>query len=419
MAFYTNTVATKIIDPQFNKSMNRSEFRIKDMGLYGSNMRIMNLGVIVSAPSLAADRAYNKLAGCYGTIENIYLYDGKVVLDQVLDYKDYGAFVQYNNSNNKNCDTIKMLSKSGLGFVYDSDAFNVAGQLTVPRVKEFNPANGGHFPGISDETTPTGYLDLRSVFPLLKQLDFIHTKLFPNLRVVIEYKMTNILTTNSNAGAVVGTTMPILVVDQFMNEKLANEWLNSFKQVVWNAIELETVQVPSQLAVAVAGEQKIKFRLNGFANKTVGNILLQKKPTTSVSTLYGTLGSETMLDERVQVYVNNSAIIPNDGVQNPNHRLALLTQTFGNCNAHACSANLCMYKADTQINQWDDRVGSTDYFGIAIGKKVSELDVEFSRTVGPIADTSAQYLQALSLNVFGSVVKAIIKVKDSYQVLYL
>ena len=412
MAFYTNTVATKIIDPQFNQSKYRSEFRIQEEGLYASNMRVLNLGLLASEASFTANRFYNKLAGVHGVVKNIYLYDGKVILDQVIDYKDYGAFKEFNNSNNANCDVAKMLSKTGLGFVYDNIAFNPAGVLPTPQIKEFNTANGGHIPNTSTDNSPAGYLDLRSVFPLLKQLDFLHTGLFKNLRVVIEYDVSEALTTNSLNGGVDSTTMPILVVDQFVNPQFVDKWLSDFKSVVWNAIELETVQAPT-----ITSKTTTKYRLNGFCNKTLQSLLMQKKGSSSVSTLYNSLGSETMFGEEIQVYVNGSSILPESGVKSANYRLALLNDTFGNCNTHPCAANLSMYGASNSIDNAANRVGHLDYFGVEINKKIGSLDIEFTRDV--VAGLSDQYKQALTLNFFGTVAKAIVKTKDGYQVMYL
>jgi hypothetical protein len=413
MAFYTNSVVTKIIDPQFHQSKYRDEYRIVEDGLYStSNMRICNLGVVSSAAAYGANRAYNKLTGVHGDVKNIYLYDGKIVLDQVQDYKDYGAFKEYNNGNNSNCDIVKMLSKTGLGFVYDSAGYTPSGALPPPKIKEYNPSNGGHIPSDTVSTSPAGYLDLRAVFPLLKQLDFLHTGLFKNLRVVIEYDVSEALTTVSTTGSVDSTLIPVLVIDQIMNDKIAAQWLSDFKAVQWNAVELETVQAP-----AITAKSTMKYHLNGFSNKTLQNLLLQKKGSTSVSQLYNSQGSETLFGEEIQVYVDGSALLPESGVKRPNHRLALLTSTFGNCNAHPCSANLCMYGADASFDDYLNRVGHTDYFGIAINKKVGTLDVDFTRDVATGLDAS--YKQALTLNFFGTVSKAIVKAGNSYQVVYL
>jgi hypothetical protein len=412
MAFYNASVTTKIIDPQFHQSLYRDEMRIQEEGLYGTNMRILNLGVLANGDSFTANRTFNKLTGSHGVIQNIYLYDGKVVLDSVYDYKDFGAFQKYNNNNNANSDIQKVLSRNGLGFVYDSDAFNPAGALTLPKIKEFNSQNGGHFVHTSNESSPTGFLNLRDVFPLLQRLDFLHTGLFKNLRVVIEYNKADALTYNAS-GDVTATNIPILVVDQYVDAQMANKWLASFKSVVWDAVELETVQLPAM----GTSSQSSKYRLNNFGGKTLQKLLLQKKATTVSSALYNLEGSETMFGESIQVFVDNSAVLPDSGIVSPNQRLALLTDTFSECNAHPSSANLSMYNASTSIDDYENRVGHLDYFGMTIGKKIGSLDVTFGREY--VTDLSAVYKQALILNFFGFVTKAIVASKGSYQVIYV
>lgn len=411
MAFYTNSVATRLIDPQFHQSKRRDEFRITEEGLWGSNLRIHNLGVLVDGASFTAGRTYNKLTGSHGVINNMYLYDGNEVLDKVVDFKDFGGFVEYNNSNSVNSDLNKVVSRTGLGFVYDADVVSPAGVLTLPTIKEFNASNGGHILNTSPTNSPSGYLDLRLVFPLLQQLQFLHTGLFKNLRVVIEYALNDALTANVN-GNITDTLRPVLAIDQFLDEKFAAKWLGEFKQVVWNAIELESVQAP-----AITAKTTNSYNLKGFSNKTLQSLLLQKKGSATVSSFYNSNGSETQFGEEIQVSVDGSELLPDGGVKHANHRLALLNDTFGNCNAHPCSANLSMYGASTSIANYADRVGHLDYFGMKIGKKVGTLEVKFTRDVANAPANN--YAQALTLNFFGFVSKAILKTKDGYQIIYV
>jgi hypothetical protein len=428
MSFYNQSIATQIIDPVFNSSKYRTEFRIVKDGLYLSNMRIHNLGLTTSTLGVADEVAYNYLTGIHGGIQNIYLYDGKVILDQVLNYGDRSAFTEYNKTNQANSDIYKFTSKTGLGFVLNREP-----QLDVQPtqqnkalVTEFYP-NSTKDLGDTQEATALGFLNLREVFPMLKNVEFLHTAIFKNLRVVIEYKQ------NSNAvaydGALsssfAGTSQPILVVDQVMNESVAQKVLSEFKPIVWSAQELEQVFVP---ASSTAGLQQIKFRLNGFSNKTLTSLLIQKKGTTNISNLYKTFASESVVDEVMQILVDGANILPQNGVDRPMWRLSLLSDSFGNCNSHTSSSSLTTYlpanviantvKNTETVANWNDRAGRTDYFGCIINKPINTLDIQYTRTID--LGSNGRYRQALFLNVFGNVVKQITPAgKNGYTVSYV
>ena len=417
MSFYTSAISTQIIDAQFDQSKFRSEFRIVKDGLYSTAMRILNIGLLANTASAESGGRYNLLTGAHGVIRNIYLYDGRQVLDQVINYADKCAFNSYNHTNNENRDLYKALSKHGMGFVFDKQPV-ASSELPLPinptLIKEDFP-NQSHTPKESPQESALGFINLREVFPLLKQLPLVSTKLFPNLRVVVEYAVAESLVLN-DAGAITGTALPILVVDQVMNDALEASTLSSFKNVVWTATEVESVTVAP--VPAGAGVQSTKVRLNGFSNKTLMNMLVQKKGTTSVSSLYKSHGSITGYGEAIQVAVNGSNLFPLEGIISPNQRLALLHDTYGACDAHPGSANLAIYNSGDFIDFASARVGQTDYFGCVVGKPITSLELQYSREYNTVGIDS-RYTQGLTLNIFGSVLKSIVKTPKGYSVLYI
>lgn len=56
MSYYTSAIETQIVDPQFNQSKYRSEFRITEDGLYTNSMRVLNLGVLATSESFEEAR---------------------------------------------------------------------------------------------------------------------------------------------------------------------------------------------------------------------------------------------------------------------------------------------------------------------------------------------------------------------------
>jgi hypothetical protein len=115
-------------------------------------------------------------------------------------------------------------------------------------------------------------------------------------------------------------------------------------------------------------------------------------------------------------------------------RLALLTDSFGNCNAHTGSSSLTPYipgdivagitkviDGDTfPYATFNDRCGRLDYFGCIINKPINYLDIVYSRKI-TADDMDARYKQALFLNVFGNVIKSIVPTsngKSPYTIQY-
>lgn len=431
MTFYTQSITTEIIDPVFHQSNYRDEFRIVKDGLYLTNMRIHNLGLIGSANAYDNEAAYNYLAGSHGAISNIYLYDGKQILDQVINYNIKGAFNEYNKTNTTNQDIAKFGSKTGMGFVCNREP-QLQNDPKIDQKKalvtEFYP-NSARELGLTQETSPLGFLNLQAVFPLLKALQFIHTGIFKNLRVVIEYKKgINAMSGPSSENTFSGTALPILVVDAVNDSELAKKVLSEFKPVQWSAQEMEQVYLAPS---AINGTQSGKFRLNAFSGKTVNSLLIQKSATTSVSRLYKALCSEAVVDESVQIVVNGANLFP-QAIDRPMMRLDLLTQTLGNCNSHTSSCGLSTYFPENVVSgvtkvidmipieyaTADDRVGRLDYFACVVNKQINSLDLVYSRTVG--ATIAPRYKQGLYINVFGNVVKTILPSKNGgYAVQYV
>jgi len=434
MSYYTSNIKSWVISPVFDKSQIRSEFRLASNALFTSGLRLLNIGVIESIPTNGGPVRYNYLAGNGSHIKNMYLMDGKVVLDQVLNFQALEAFKRYNKPNSVNCDVNKIIHQNGLGFVYDRQVETPAippvpanPNATPPTpaipgvpavsydamIKEFYP-NAPNAPTQSESTTPKGYLNLNEVFPILKSLLFLDTNLFSNLTVVIEYINTNVLTEQTNA-VVNGTTQPILVADEVMDPVFAQKVAKEFKGVSWNTMELETVQLSAGTAGTV---QNLNWKLLGFNNKTLNRLLVQKAGFNglNVSELYGALGSEAMINEKFQVIVNGSNLLPNDGITGPNMALDLLTSTFGNLNSIPCSNDAGFYKANVLVENTVARLGHLSYYGVVVGSKIQNLQVSYSRTMR--TNGATQYGQPLQFNFFGEVSKSLVPTKDGYLINY-
>jgi hypothetical protein len=405
MTFYTSAVKTWTIDPVFNVSKVRSEFRLDTDKLYSSGLRLLNVGLVVDERS----SRYNFMVGAQ-PIRRIVLYDGKTVLDSV-DFHNLEGFRRYNKTNSNNCDTEKALKKHGLGFTFWRNNSDEPGPFNIS-VNEFDSFSD-NAPTDKELDTPKAFINLREVFPMLKALSYVHTGIFKDVRIVIDYLMTDAIA-DDGSSLVLGTTLPVLVCDEILDPKLASSVASSFNGVSWNAIESETVLVPASDPAETSVQSK-KLRLTGFTNKTLNRLFIQKQPFIP-NTFYGTACSVAMIGESFRFLVNGSDLL-SDKLDKPNMILGLLNDTWGTCNTHTCANNLSIYNAVNFIDGYTDRVGSLSYVGLTVAQKINDFQVEYTRETP--TGTTEVYLQGIYLNFFGEVAKSLVITKTGYSINYL
>jgi len=431
MSLYTDAVKTHVIDPVRDITGRRTEFRLSncDEAVYLSNMRLMNLGVITDI-----NGSYNSLTGCYGIIQQITLFDGSTLLDQVLSAQSLLGFKLYNRSNDKARDQSRYLAKNGLGFTFTNIDYGDVGNINneARSIDYYTPAEAKTGTGTTVFDTNKGWLSLREIFPLLSELNYVPTGLFKNLRVVVQYDLTSDQVTPGGTVTVtvLAQTEPLLVVDQLVDPVLSASITSSFTNVNYRSIEHDRAVVNSITPTAANPnpEQVSNFTVNGFDNKTVNRIVIVNTPKSTVSQFTGTHHSVSQLNQKLQVRVNGANKIPRsgDGWNRPNQRLARLTDTWGECVTTPGSNDLNVNNSSNIASELtNDLIGNMDYTGIVIGEKVNELQLSYTRTgqfntaVAP-ADQNTQSLnESIELNIYGEVEKSLTVKGDRYNVSYV
>jgi len=407
MTFYTSNVKTWTIDPVFNVSKVRSEFRLDPDKLYTGAIRLLNVGLVVNAKSAR----YNLLVGGQ-PIRRITLYDGKTMLDAV-DFHNLEAFKRYNRTNSSNCDEHKVLKKHGLGFTFWRN--NPDGLVPEKiEIHEFD-SKSDNIPTTDETDTPKTFINLRDVLPMLKATQYIHTGIFKDVRLVIDYTVNDSIASRTGTSTPTGTTLPLLVADEILDPKFAQQVMMDFKSLVWNCIESETVLLPQNIGTNDSSTQLVKFKLNGFSNKTLSRLLIQKQPFTA-NGLYGTACSIAMIGESIRFLVNGSDLL-SDKLDRHNMMLGMLNDTWGTCNTHTSAADLSIYDSSALIDGSIDRVGSLGYIGVTVSAKINDFQVEYSRETPD--GCSPQYSQGIYLNFFGEVAKQLVVTKTGYAIRYL
>jgi len=113
MAFYTSGLKTVLIDPIFDRTNFRSEFRLHPDTVYLPQFRLLNIGVTTDTD----DKEYNSLTGTYGLIRSIELLDGNQLIDKVEQSALWSGFKNYKKDNNYSMSMNSPLSANNMGSI--------------------------------------------------------------------------------------------------------------------------------------------------------------------------------------------------------------------------------------------------------------------------------------------------------------
>ena len=450
MSIYTSQIKTHIIDPVYNAGNFRAEYRLEPDTVYLSNMRIVGLGAV----GTGGTTPYSSLVGANGVIRQISLYDDNQLLDQLLEVPHFLSFKNLNNSNQDNMDLNQNLNKNELGNIWSglNDVTGVGQQIFGSILANSRGVCDVAQPNAPANATATGWLDLKRVFPLLRNLTSIPTTFFKNLKVVVEYNTDPELYISNTQRAPYTTTEAQLIADEVVGD-MGKQKLGGFQGVSYTSIEHDRVNIPrvgqgnNQPLVANTVDvatQSQTLHINGFNNKTVGRMLIQKAPTEPTSYLngtqlfrYGKTGSKAFNKEALQVRVNGSSIIAGKGIVGANQRLGMLNDVWGNLSLTPFSNGEAYLSSDADnrnnfINDGNPSISNLDYYGININNKVEDLQIDFERqaiylyTSSPVNagnDNTATNIsdnnQAINLNIFCEVYKQIVPSAGGYNVVYV
>ena len=410
MSLYSGgEIKTIILDPVNHINNNRSEFRLDTHDTYTNDLRLTNIGVVESV----AGNKYGLLADSYGILKHIYLMDGQTVLSSTKNANLWLGWKNLSKSNANNDSVSSIVTNSDLGFTVS--------QLGVVGAKRTDV-----FTTIADNT---GWLDLKSVLPMLGAVSSLHTKLMPNLKIVIEYDDTKQHIARSIAHNFT-THRPTLCADVIQNEGVKNNLMaNMPSNVVWTEIENDELIVN---AVGVSGTtvkltQSSSHKVNAFDNKTLNRILIAKQNSASANNItggtnvkgFGGMGSLAMDRFKINYVVNGSNLLTGKGVEGENQRLALLCDTWGNVNIAPNSHILGGQGDDNLYQDGANRKAQLSYDGVFVGERINDLKLEIERTGVHNAGGQVQQNNQLRLNIWGEVSKSLNIKNGKYDVSYL
>lgn len=405
--FYNN-LKTHVLEPNSHSSK-RTEFkvRLQDV-LLTTDWRLLDVGMqLLREPTEQEFNLPNQVLGNMAPIKNIYLYDSNVELSKMTQFKDLVAFMNRNRSNDANIN-LKNLDGVSLGFTARTD-INTSLQST-----DLFFANSNNNLTTDDSTTPKAHLSLKTYLPLLKLLTFVHTSIFKDLRLVVEYDYKDI-TVGSDIPS--QSTRPKLVFEEVMNDQVANTFLTDFfkNPIVWNEIENERFILPSTTPTANVQTQRVNLRSTGFLNKTLGRVLIQKRAKGVDNLLFRKQYSLRLFNEVLQMRVNGADLLADDGIKSSQQNMGMLCDSWGSFNLTELQNLIGLLDESVTVGAISN---TGNYTGFNVGKKISDLQLNISRDFKNTYDERLN--DQIEVILFGEVLKTIISDKFvGYQVVYL
>ena len=410
---------TLYIDPSYNSSKFRSEFRIPESnGVYKNDMRLLNIGL---KKTNIGNTSYNMLCGAYGIIDSIQLYSGSQLLDQLQVFSNYVALKNLLNSNNENQSIKRPLSRNKLGYVANGlDDIDVSTGAVTFGVKQtnnvpdrFNTVYGSDASS-QLQATNGSWLDLRECMGFLRGTPYVPMNVYPDFRVVVNYKNSNLLNIVKDTSATLETLEPLLVCEYETNPEIADSLMRTYQGHTFDCVEHDQVQlVASTPAQNTIVEQQQTYLIKGFNDKYISRVALVNTPTVSATWMSMTdnypvanQGSVSQLDWSYQVRMNGSNMFATTLYKGKMRRLGQMSDAWGSMNV-AFGQNICetagggskIFNAVIQ-----NTVGAVDYTGFKIDDVVKEFKLTVQRdAVGPDATPANNQIlrQPLNLNLYG------------------
>ena len=415
-AYFDGSVRTQYLDPVSFVPNGRCAFELDgDKMAYLSNMRLLDLGVTAGVA-----HSYSKGLGTLALIKNIRLMDARTELSALRNPAQYLFFKNANRSNAINKSNDSYFKRNALG--YEINSIN-------------NKLQHIYSSGLADtaeETTAKGYLDLREVFPLLNNLRVLPTQVFKNLRIEIEFdaKIANQILVVDNVA--ITTLRPVLAVDHITNDALVKQEINALMKagIVWDEVEHDSYVVAAVDTTAFTNAQTAVQNVSNstlaYKGKVVERLLvckqLQNKALevagNAVQGFGGIASSQSVLNQTIQYRLNGKNVLPGfNGANRPNERLALVADEWGSTTGFIGSN---LYKWGDRANTLADpaEAGQMDWDCVRLGARVADLQINIQRTNQRDTDAKAATNEALNINCYAEVKKAMAVMANGYRIVY-
>lgn len=414
----------EIKDPVIDQSKRFTEIRLDDVNTVylSSSLKLVNLGYICNPAT-----NYNHLAGVSGAVRRMTLYDGKQVLAQQDEFNRFTAFKNTLHENSVNESKRSHLQVNKLGFrtkKHDTTQF--------PQIK--NNENTGQANTAQNTATKGGFY-LADCFDLLAKMPFLHTGVFKNLRLRIEYESDERKIVNRDNGTGTATSDDVQLVCEILTDE--NDIQGATEQAL-NMVVPHNEYVHDSFLVAEnkpanAGAspsvQTVNALLNAYNGKYVRKMVMMNEYSDAAKYINanlvlgnGSLGSQRQFRTNVQARVNGSNALPDGGIGTSGGKsadaqlLARLVESWGEQNNYYASFTHQLDGSTDNMEDGANKEGQLGYVGFSVEDKVQNLQMEFKRT--SVYDTTAVHKtgEALRVHCFGECRKLLSVSNGQYEV---
>lgn len=432
MSLYSSKIKTQLVDAVVNISNNRLEYKLPPMSGFYPTLRLAQFG------STGGDVSYNKGCGALGLISRITLMNGAEELSSLSEANRYMTFKYLNASNSDNASLFYPLIHHQQGYLVNNTL-----KVQSSHEAEYNQAQSGDSALVQAQKAVT--VDLMSMLPLLSSIPVLDTNVFQDLRLMIEYETDPRKVLDDITAASTTRNDPVLVVEEIQDPKLVSALSAKFKGTVWNEIEHDVINLPSNENAADSDlEQTIKETVNGFDNKYVSRMVMMKSfsdaeqskigGTGSLMKGFGPFSSYAMHKEKINFAVNGKSLFVGDGLDTAAKRQMMLHDSWGSCNVvpfghtegvgvdGAADSTATVGVPILSGAKQGELVGSQDFVGVHLESRINQFEIEYSRST-PKNNNAVlavnQLAAALDIHLFCEVRKQLVIQNGKYILQYV
>jgi len=384
-----NSTRLDIKDPQINQSKRFTEIKLDDVDTVylSSSLKLVNVGYVANPAT-----NYNDLAGVLGSVRRMTLYDGKQVLAQQDELNRFSAFKNTLHENSENESKRSHLMHNKMGFRVRKHP-----TIQFPQVKNGDVSTGQS--NTAQATATKGGVYLSDCFDLLQKMPFIHTGVFKNLRLRVEYESDErkVIKRDNATGTATSDDVQLVceiltddndiqaATEQALNMVVPhNEYVHDSFQVAENK--------PASAGVSPS-TQTVNALLNAYNGKYVNRMVMMNEYSDAAKYINanlvlgaGSLGSQRPFRNNIQARVNGANVLPDGGIGTSGGSsadamlLARLVDTWGEQNNYFGSYTHQLDNSASNQEDGANREGQLGYVGFVIEDKIDNLQIEFKRT---------------------------------------
>jgi len=415
MSYNTGVTQTEYLDPvSFTTSRCAFELNPNRLGIL-PNMRLLNVGADNSAGDT---KPYARGTGACGIIKNIRLMDARTELSCLRNVAPYLQFKNMARRNDINKSNDSYLKRTELGF--EINGANNKLQHLYESGLSSTPATN---------TSDAAYLDLRDVLPLLNSIPVLSSATFKNLRLEIEWHTTVAAQLFTDGAAAPTALRPILAYDYVSDSRVLAPMVEQMNQgTEWSEVEWDNFVIPEVvLGTDITQVQTTNNNSLGYIGKKLGRLLIVKTLANpalevagggSVNGFGGPQSSQAVLNQTTNIRLNGKNVFPGaNGVTGSNEMLGVVVDAYGDMQQYPGS-NLYQWDQTSTLMVEASLAGQAAYSCCQIGARVADLQVGLQRTNNQDTSTKSATNDALQINLYAEISKAITFNDGRYSVMY-